>query len=58
MSEIYYSRSNIETGDGVAENCKVTIGHISKKKLLQLINYKDPNVSLVEPKTHLGLLNL
>ena len=50
MSEIYYSRSNMETADGVVENCKVTIGHISKTKLLELINSKDPKVSLEVPK--------
>ena len=50
MEEIYNSLKNIETSDGVADNCKVTIGHISRTKLLQLINSKDQILSLLEPK--------
>ena len=40
----------MDTSDREANSCNLNIGKINKKKLLQLINSKDPNVSLVEPK--------
>jgi len=40
----------MDSSDGEANSCNLIIGKINKKKLLQLINSNDPNVSLVEPK--------
>jgi len=40
----------MDTSDGAADSSNLIIGNINKKKLLQLINSKDPTVSLVEPR--------
>jgi len=50
MSKIYYCRPKMDSSNGDVDGCNLIIGNIHKKKLLQLINSKDPTVSLVEPK--------
>jgi len=50
MSEFFYCRPKMDTSNGDVNSCNLIIGKINKKKLLLLINSKDPNVSLVEPK--------
>ena len=40
----------MDTSDGEADGCNLIIGNINKKRLLQLIDSKDTNVSLVELK--------
>ena len=50
MSEFYYSRQKMDKSGCEADGTKLIIGHINKNKLLELINSKDPSVSLVLPK--------
>jgi len=51
MSEIIYSRQKMDTSGCEADRTKLIIGRINKNKLLDLINSKDPSVSLVLPKS-------
>ena len=50
MSEIYYSRPKMDSSNGEVNSCNLIIGKINKEKLLELINSKDPKVSLEVPK--------